>query len=329
MPALSQVMVRVRRLALVAVAAWSFVGAAQAYPDGPVHIVVPFAPGGATDQLARLLAEKLSPIMREQFVVENKPGANTILAATQVARGKPDGQTLFIAAGSTVILSPLLYKSLPFDPARDFNMLAVLGEMPLVLVVSVNNPIKTLPEFLDHARNNAGKLNFGSPGTGSTLHMAGELLKQEAGISATHAAYKISSQAMMDLIGGSLDFMMADYPMAKPELAADKIRPLAVTSHERLKALPDIPALNEIYPGFLAIVWYGLVVQKATPEPIVRQIKAAVDQVLADPSFVEGMTRIGFVSGRPMTQDAVQQYMADETKRWSEVITSRNIKIEP
>ena len=118
MPAFGQVMVRVRRLALVAFAAWSLCGAAQAYPDGPVHIVVPFAPGGATDQLARLLAEKLSPIMREQFVVENKPGANTILAATQIARGKPDGQTLFIAAGSTVILSPLLYKSLPFDPAR-------------------------------------------------------------------------------------------------------------------------------------------------------------------------------------------------------------------
>ena len=329
MSALSQVLVLVRRLALVAIAAWSFVGAAHAYPDGPVHIVVPFAPGGATDQLARLLAEKLSPIMREQFVVENKPGANTILAATQIARGKPDGQTLFIAAGSTVILSPLLYKSLPFDPARDFNMLAVLGEMPLVLVVSESNPIRTLPQFLDHARTNPGKLNFGSPGTGSTLHMAGELLKQEAGISATHAAYKISSQAMMDLIGGSLDFMMADYPMAKPELAADKVRPLAVTSHERLKALPDIPALNEIYPGFLAIVWYGLVVQKATPEPIVREIKQAVDQVLADPSFIEGMNRIGFVSGRPMTLDAVKQYMADETRRWSEVITSRNIKIDP
>ena len=298
------------------------------FPDKPLRIVVPFAPGGSTDQMARLLAQLLIKQEGIQAIVENRPGANTILAAGQIARGASDGYNLFIAAGSTVVLSPLLYKKLPFDPAKDFNMLSVLGEFPLIAVVRSDNPAKTLPEFFAYAKAKPGGLNFGSPGTGSTLHMGGEMLKQEGGFNATHAAYKISAQALMDVLGGQLDFMMADYSMAVGELANGRLRALAVTSDQRLATLPDIPTVAEFSPGFRAIVWYGLVVQKDTPEPIATKIKAMTDKALATREYQDGMVKIGFVPSPPMSHVEVQQYLAAENERWGNLIRARNIKIE-
>jgi tripartite-type tricarboxylate transporter receptor subunit TctC len=302
--------------------------AQAAFPDKPLHIVVPFAPGGSTDLMARLLAKLLVKEPGVQVIVENRPGANTILAAGQVARGAPDGYTLFVAAGSTVVLSPLLYKKLPFDPAKDFNMLSVLGEFPLIAVVRSDNPAKNLLEFFAYAKTKPGGLNFGSPGTGSTLHLGGEMLKQEGGFNATHAAYKISSQALTDVIGGQLDFMMGDYSMAAGELANGRLRALAVTSDHRLAKLPDIPTVAEFFPGFRAIVWYGLVVQKDTPEPIATKIKAMTDKVLATTEYKEGMIKIGFDPSPPMSHGDVQKYLAAENERWGNLIRARNIKIE-
>ena len=302
--------------------------AQAAFPDKPLRIVVPFAPGGSTDQMARLLAQLLVKEPGVQVIVENRPGANTILAAGQVARGASDGYTLFIAAGSTVVLSPLLYKKLPFDPAKDFNMLSVLGEFPLIAVVRSDNPAKTLAEFFAYAKAKPGGLNFGSPGTGSTLHLSGEMLKQEGGFEATHAAYKISAQALMDVLGGQLDFMMADHAMAVGEIANGRLRALAVTSDQRLTALPDIPTVAEFFPGFRAIVWYGLVVQKDTPEPIAAKIKAMTDKALSTREYQEGMVKIGFVPSPPMSHGDVQKYLAAENERWSNLIRARNIKID-
>ena len=299
-----------------------------AFPDKPLRIVVPFAPGGSTDQMARLLAQLLVKEPGVQVIVENRPGANTILAAGQIARGASDGYNLFVAAGSTVVLSPLLYKKLPFDPAKDFNMLSVLGEFPLIAVVRSDNPAKTLPEFFAYAKAKPGGLNFGSPGTGSTLHMGGEMLKQEGGFEATHAAYKISAQALMDVLGGQLDFMMADHAMAVGEIANGRLRALAVTSDQRLTALPDIPTVAEFFPGFRAIVWYGLVVQKDTPEPIAAKIKAMTDKALATREYREGMVKIGFVPSPPMSHGDVQKYLAAENERWGNLIRARNIKID-
>ena len=302
--------------------------AAAAYPDKPIHMIVPFAPGGATDLLARLIAKLLAQEPGVQVIVENRPGANTILAAGQVARAAPDGYTLFVAAGSTVVLSPLLYKQLPFDAAKDFNMLAILMEMPLIAVVRSETPVKTLPEFIAYAKSKPGGLNFGSPGTGSTLHLGGEMLKQEGGFNATHAAYKVSAQAMMDVLGGQLDFMMSDYSMAAGEMANGRLRALAVSSEQRLPKLPEIPTVAEFFPGFRAIVWYGLVVPKETPEPVATKIKAMTDKVLATNEFKEGMLKIGVVPVGPMPYAEVQQYLAAEYKRWGDLIRARNIKIE-
>ena len=299
-----------------------------AFPEKPLRIVVPFAPGGSTDQMARLLAQLLVKEPGVQVIVENRPGANTILAAGQIARGASDGYNLFVAAGSTVVLSPLLYKKLPFDPAKDFNMLSVLGEFPLIAVVRSDNPAKTLSEFFAYAKAKPGGLNFGSPGTGSTLHLSGEMLKQEGGFEATHAAYKISAQALMDVLGGQLDFMMADHAMAVGEIANGRLRALAVTSDQRLTALPDIPTVAEFFPGFRAIVWYGLVVQKDTPEPIAAKIKAMTDKALATREYQEGMVKIGFVPSPPMSHGDVQKYLAAENERWSNLIRARNIKID-
>ena len=302
--------------------------AQAAFPEKPLRIVVPFAPGGSTDQMARLLAQLLVKEPGVQVIVENRPGANTILAAGQIARGASDGYNLFVAAGSTVVLSPLLYKKLPFDPAKDFNMLSVLGEFPLIAVVRSDNPAKTLPEFFAYAKTKPGGLNFGSPGTGSTLHLSGEMLKQEGGFQATHAAYKISAQALMDVLGGQLDFIMADHAMAVGEIANGRLRALAVTSDQRLTALPDIPTVAEFFPGFRAIVWYGLVVQKDTPEPIAAKIKEMTDKALATREYQEGMVKIGFVPSPPMSHGDVQKYLAAENERWGNLIRARNIKID-
>ena len=299
-----------------------------AFPEKPLRIVVPFAPGGSTDQMARLLAQLLVKEPGVQVIVENRPGANTILAAGQIARGASDGYNLFVAAGSTVVLSPLLYKKLPFDPAKDFNMLSVLGEFPLIAVVRSDNPAKTLTEFFAYAKTKTGGLNFGSPGTGSTLHLSGEMLKQEGGFQATHAAYKISAQALMDVLGGQLDFIMADHAMAVGEIANGRLRALAVTSDQRLTALPDIPTVAEFFPGFRAIVWYGLVVQKDTPEPIAAKIKEMTDKALATREYQEGMVKIGFVPSPPMSHGDVQKYLAAENERWGNLIRARNIKID-
>lgn len=302
--------------------------AAQAFPDKPLKIVVPFVPGGATDQLGRLLAEKLSVDLGQQVIVENKPGGNTIIAADQVARAPADGYTLFVAAGSTLVLNPLLYKKLPYDPAKDFKMLALLGEVPLIAVVPVSLKVNNLEDLIAYAKQQNGKVNYASVGTGSTLHLAGELFKQAAGIQMTHVPYKGSAQALTDVMGGQVELIFDAYPTAYPLIESGKLRALGVSSKNRLATLPQVPAIAESVPDYLAIVWYGLVVAKNTPEPIAAKLKTAIDKVLVDPAFKASMAKMGFEPGAPMNPQQIQQYIDGENQRWSTVIKAQNIQLE-
>ncbi len=302
--------------------------AVQAFPDKPLRIIIPFVPGGATDQLGRLFAEKLSKSFGQQVIVENRPGANTILAADVVARAAPDGYTLFVAAGSTLVLNPLLYKKLPYDPDQDFRTLAILGEVPLVAVVPVAMPVNSLSEFVQYAKQQQGKLNYASVGTGSTLHLAGELFKQKSGINMTHVPYKGSTQALTDLVGGQVDLMLDAYSTAYPQIQSGKLRALGVTSRARLPTMSDIPTIAEFFPGFLSIVWYGMVVPKAVPDDIALQLQQAINHVFEDPLFKQTMINMGFVPGQAMTDLRIQEYISDEKTRWTSVIRDQNITLE-
>jgi len=312
----------------LALACASLPAVSAEFPDRPARLIVPFTPGGATDILGRLLAEAMGRTLAQPVIVENRPGANTIIGATEAARSKPDGYTMLLAAGSTLVLNPLLYKTLAYDPARDFRVLDVVGEVPLIMVVPNSSPAKTLNEFVEHARQRDGRLNFGSVGTGSTLHLAAELFANAAQVKMTHVPYKGSAPAMTDLIGGQIDVIFDAYSTAYPQVQGGKIRALGVTSDQRLKQLPDVTAVAESVPGYRAIVWYAVVVPQGVPAPVEQRLKAALGNAFKDPAFREAAEKAGFVVGKSRTDAENKAYAADENARWSKLIKAQNISLE-
>lgn len=322
-----------RRLLVTAVAgavmaASGLCAQAAQFPDRPIRLIVPFTPGGATDILGRLLGEAMGRPLGQQIIVENRPGANTIIGANEAARAKPDGYTLFLAAGSTLVLNPLLYKTLPYDPERDFRVLDIAGEVPLIAIVPNASPAKTLSEFIDYARVKAGKLNYGSVGTGSTLHLAAELFDKAANVKMAHVPYKGSAPAITDLIGGQIDILFDAYSTAYPQIQGGKVRALGVSSTERLPTLPDVPPIADFVPGYRAIVWYGVAVPREVPEPIAQKLKAALSTAMQDPAFRNAAEKAGFFVGEPRTDAQIKRYIVEENGRWSGLIKEQNIQLE-
>ncbi len=301
---------------------------AASYPDRPITLIVPFPPGGATDVMGRAIADQMSKHLGQPVVVENKPGANTIVGAEQTARADADGYTLMIAAGSTMVLNPMLYDKLSYDPDKDLDIVSLVGEIPLFALVPMSSPAKTLGEFIAYAKEKKGKLNFASVGAGSTLHLAGELFKQEAGVDITHVPYKGSAPAITDLIGGQVDLMFDAYATAVPQVQAGKLRALAVASEERLATFPDLPTIAETFPGYVTTVWYGVVAPDGLPADVKGAIKAAIDKTLETPDFRQRMEKSGFVPSRPQTEADIQAYLDKERKRWSALIKSQNIRLD-
>lgn len=207
-------------------------------------------------------------------------------------------------------------------------MLALLGEVPLIAVVPVSLKVNNLEDLIAFAKQQNGKVNYASVGTGSTLHLAGELFKQAAGIQMTHVPYKGSAQALTDVVGGQVELIFDAYPTAYPLIESGKLRALGVSSKNRLATLPQVPTIAESVPDYLAIVWYGLVVAKNTPEPIAAKLKSAIDKVLVDPAFKASMAKMGFEPGAPMNPQQIQQYIDSENQRWSTVIKAQNIQLE-
>ena len=302
---------------------------AAEYPVRPIKLVVPYAAGGPTDVLGRLVADFLARDLKVATVVENKAGAQGAIGAESVARAEPDGYTLFVAAASIIVLNPMLYKKLPYDPVRDFKMLALVTDLPVVMEVHPSVPANTVAEFVAWAKQNPGKLNFGSAGTGGTIHLAGEMFKQMAGIDMTHVPYKGAGPALTDLLSGNIQVMFDTLSTALPPVKSGLLRPLGVSSSERSPDLPDVPTIAESgYPDYRVSVWYGIAAPAKVPEDISQKISASLDRALNDDAFRASLEKIGFPVFRPRSAAEIAAFIDADRARWSNVIKAQNISLD-
>jgi tripartite-type tricarboxylate transporter receptor subunit TctC len=298
-------------------------GAAD-YPSRPVTLVVPFASGGPTDVIARLVAQKLSERLGKPVVVVNKPGAGGNLGSASVAASPADGYTLLLGTVATHGINPSLYKNMPYDHKKDFVAIAQLSFVPNVLVVNRDLPVKSVPELIAYLKQNPQKVFYATPGSGTSIHLASELFKMMSGTEMTHVPYKGSGPAMMDVIGGQVQLMFDNSVTAWPQVNAGKVRALAVSTPKRLKSAPDIPTIAEFLPGFTASAWHGVFAPAGTPRPIIEKLSTEIQAIMKDPAVVEQFTKVDIVpvSGTPAEFSA---FIAEETDRWAAVVRKLGI----
>ncbi|WP_224741562.1 Bug family tripartite tricarboxylate transporter substrate binding protein [Bradyrhizobium sp. 2S1] len=299
------------------------------YPARPIKLVVPYAAGGPTDVLGRMVGEYLGRDLKQVVVVENKAGAQGAIGAEAVARSDPDGYTLFVTAASIFVLNPLLYKKLPYDPAKDFRLLSVITDAPMIMEVHPSVPATTIAEFVAYAKKNPGKLNFGSAGTGGTVHLAGEMFKQMAGIEMTHVPYKGAGPALTDLLSGNIQLMFDTLGTALPPVKSGMLRALGVSSTERISDLTDLPTIAESgYPDYAVSVWYGIAAPSKVPDEIADKIKASLDRALIDEAFRASLVKIGFPPLRPKSLAEIDKYVGADRARWAGVVKALNISLD-
>lgn len=300
---------------------------AQTYPSRPIMMIVPFPAGGPTDVTARVLADRLAPVLGQPVVIDNRAGASGNVGAQVASRAAPDGYTLFFATGGTHGANPALYKNPGYDPVNGFAPIVWATNSPNIIVVHPDFPAKTLRELIDMAKANPGKLNSAAPGHGSTPHMAGELFKIAAGVDIQHIAYKGSGPALNDVLGGHVPIMFDGVPSSLPLVQSGKLRALALTSLERLATNPEIPTVAETIPGFEADGWFSVFAPAGTPEPIVARLNHDINQVLAMPETRQRYAELGVVTvgGTP---DKLRDRVASELKKWAEVVQKTGIQAE-
>ena len=309
-----------------ALPAVSRIARAQSYPARPVHVIVGFAPGSASDIIARLIDQRLSERLGQPFVVENRGGAGGTLGAEAVVRASPDGYTLLLC-GSPDAFNATIYDRLSFNFTRDIAPVAGISRGPLVLVVHPSFPAKTVPEFIAYAKANPGKINFGSAGVGTVAQLAGELFKVMAGVDLVHVPYRGLAPAITDLIGGRVQAIFSTTPPALAQVRAGKLRALAVTSATRFEALPDLPTIGDFLPGYQATLINGLGAPKSTPAEIVGMLNKETNAALADPEI---KARLADLGSEPlaMTSADFGKLLADEAEKWAKVIKTAGIKAE-
>ncbi|MBV7481465.1 tripartite tricarboxylate transporter substrate binding protein [Bordetella sp. BOR01] len=305
---------------LTAALGWSCVHAGAVYPDHPLRLVVPYAPGGSTDVLARILAERVGQKLGQTVVVVNQPGGGGSIGSAAVARATPDGYTLLMATNGTHAINVSLYSSLPYDPIKDFAPVSLVATVPLLLVVPSTSPVRTLQELVDHARKTSGGLNFGSAGVGSSGHLAAEMLKIEGKVQGSHVPYKGDGPAIVDLMAGRVDFTFSNMPAAVNQVRAGALRPLAVTTAQRSSQLPNVPTVAEAgYPSLQVDPWYGLLVPSGTDTEIVSRLSEVVAEVLNEDST---RRRIEGLGAAPVgtTPQAFAKVIRDDTAKFEKVI---------
>ena len=320
------------RFAVAVVAATLIVGqgAAQGnadYPNRTVTLVIPFAAGGPTDTLGRLLAQKLGERLGKQFIIENKAGAGGNTGAAQVARATPDGYTLVLGTVSTHGINPSLYRNMPYDHKKDFAPVSQLGLVPNMLVVNARLPVKSVPELIAYLKQNAGKVSYASPGAGTSIHLASELFKMMSGTEMTHVPYRGSGPAMHDVISGQVQMMFDNTVTAWPQVQAGTVRAIAVTSPARLKIAPNIPAIAEFLPGFSANAWHGVFAPARTPAEIVDKLSAEIQKIVRDADVVDHLTKLE-ITPVGNTPAEFAAFIAEETDRWAAVVTRLGLKVE-
>jgi tripartite-type tricarboxylate transporter receptor subunit TctC len=293
---------------------------AQAYPVKPIRFIVPFAPGGSTDIVARVLAQKMSESMGQQVLVDNRPGAGGAIGAEIVAKSPPDGYTMITAVTGIMAINQFLYRSLPYNPEKDFAPVTQVGSLPLILVVHPSIPAKTVKELIAFAKARPGQLNYGSSGVGSATHMTTELFKTMAGVDIVHIPYKGSGQVMGDIIGGQLALIFDQIVSSLPHVNAGKLRALAITSAKRFPTLPQLPTVAESgVPGYESISWAGVAVPAGTPKEIVARLNSEIVKIVRAPDIRERFLRDGIepVGSTPEQFDA---HIKSERAKWAKVV---------
>lgn len=306
----------------------SHAAVAQWSPKSPVRIVVPFAAGGPTDITARHLARKLTDLLGQQVIVDNRGGANGMIGAELVVNAKPDGYTLLMPTSSTVAINPAVYKKMPFDPVADLAPVTPVVAAPGVMFVTPSLPVKNIREFIALAKARPGEIVFASSGAGSNTHLALELFRGEAKINVTHVPYKGAGPAVVDVMAGHAQAMVADLPVLAPHLRSGKLRALAIAGLERTALFPDIPSMKELgYPQVNSRNWYALLAPARTPPEIINRLNEAVRQAVADPGVRDRLVGIG-ADIFTMAPDEFGKFLRSEIARWKGVVAKYHLKLE-
>src|SRR5215813_1518925 len=299
---------------------------ADAWPTKPVRIVVPFTPGGSTDITARLVGDRLQEIWGQSVVIENKPGAGGNIAADLVAHADGDGYTILIS-GPGMATNRFLYASLSYDPVGDFAPVSMLITQPNLMCVPNTSPAKTVPEFIDYCHANKGKVTFASSGTGTTLHLSGELFKRMAKVEMTHIPYRGGAPAINDLIPGRVDTIFDNMPSIIPHVRNGSVRGLAVTTKDRVPVVPDVPTIGETVPGFDVVSWFAFWLPAKTPPEVVAKLNADTNAALVYPPVKSRFEELGAVP-KGSSQAELAAFLQSEIGKWGPVIQDAQIKVE-
>jgi tripartite-type tricarboxylate transporter receptor subunit TctC len=297
---------------------------AQDYPSRQVNFIVPFAPGGGTDIIGRLVGQRLSDRFGKPFVIENRPGAGTVTAAVQTAKSAPDGYTIMMATSGTMAMNPTLYKKLPYEPGKDLVLAALICNVPFVLVVNPALPIHSVADLVKLAKERP--LSYGSGGAGAFHHLMGELFKTTLNIPMTHVPYKGTLPALNDVIAGHIQLMFSDLAPAYPLIQAGKVRALGVTTAQRAAAAPEIPPLAEVgVPGFDWAAWQSVAAPGGTPKDILAKLNGAVNAAVAEPEVAKQLVDLQFIPIGKGAPDELERFVASETTRWAKVLQQAGV----
>ena len=319
---------RLISIAVVSLLVLTMQATAEHYPDRVVRIVNPYPPGGSVDVMARILAQKLSDNLGQQFIVENRSGGGGNTGSDYVAKAEPDGYTLLFTAPGPLTVNQTLYTKLAFDPAKDFAPIALFATAPIVLIVNPAVPANNVQELIALAKKEPGKINFASAGNGTTNHLSGELFKSRANIDIVHVPYRGAGPAMNDIVGGHVQTFFDLMPVVLPQIATGKVRALANAGAKRPSALPDVPTIAEQgLAGFDASSWYGLVAPARTPEPVLAKLRDEVAKALKAPDMIARIHELGSEPGTVFGSD-FGAFMAEETRKWADVIRTSGAKAD-
>ncbi|WP_208510069.1 tripartite tricarboxylate transporter substrate binding protein [Variovorax paradoxus] len=302
--------------------------AQQDYPNKPIRLIVPFTPGGVTDTGARVVADKLGARLGQSVVVDNRPGASGNIGTQMVASAAPDGYTLLLGFDGTLVINPHVYAKVPFDTLKDFVPVSKIGDAVLIIVVHPSVPAKTLSELVAYSKTNPGGVSYGSAGTGSTPHLAGELLKARTGANFVHVPYKGGGQSMTDVVGGSLPMLYTAVAGAYPFVQKGQIRPIAVSSAQRLASLPEVPTVAESgVPGFESSSWIGILAPAKTPQPIVDRLQRELHAVVQSPEVRERLASLGISALGNTPAEFGQQIRADLAK-YDQIVKAAKVRVD-
>lgn len=313
--------------ALAGSAALPLYAQSPVWPTKPVKLVVGYAAGGATDVLARLVAQKMGDQLGQPVIVDNRAGANSNVGAESVVRAPADGYTLYVYTIANTI-NASLYTKLSYDPAKDFEPIGMIAKIPNILVVNPKLPVKTVADYVRYAKESKDGITFASSGSGSSIHLSGEMFKMQSKLNMLHVPYRGSAPAVTDLMGGQVESMFDNTPSALPHVQAGKLRALAITSAQRSPLLPDVPTLAESgFPGFDVQSWFAMAAPVGTPRPVIDQLNTALNKVLAAPDVRQRLQELA-ATPDPGTPEQMRQFAAAEIKRWREVVKESGAKAE-